>query len=50
MNQRFQASLANDPDLSLTVSLTNVLIFNVKKLTFCSHYSFIFFFFFDTII
>ncbi len=29
MNQRFQGSLANDPDLFITISLTNVLIFTV---------------------
>ena len=29
MNQRFQATLANDPDLKITISLTNVLIFKV---------------------
>jgi hypothetical protein len=31
MNQRFQASLKNDPDLMLTISLTNVLIIRVKE-------------------
>jgi hypothetical protein len=31
MNQRFQASLKNDPDLMLTISLTNVLIIIVKN-------------------
>ena len=29
MNQRYQASLKNDPDLMLTISLTNVLIIKV---------------------
>ena len=30
MNQRFQASLANDPDLMLTINLANVLIITVR--------------------
>ena len=30
MNQRFQGSLVNDPDLFLTISLTNVLIITVN--------------------
>ena len=30
MNQRFQGTLVNDPDLMISVSLTNVLILNVK--------------------
>ena len=30
MNQRFQGTLINDPDLMISVSLTNVLILNVK--------------------
>ena len=29
MNQRYQASLKNDPDLMLAISLTNVLIIKV---------------------
>ena len=33
MNQRFYNSLINDPDLMLTVSLANVLIFNDDSLT-----------------
>lgn len=32
MNQRYQATLANDRDLMLTISLTNVLIIKVKIL------------------
>ncbi len=31
MNLRYQASLKNDPDLMITVSLTNVLIFKVNR-------------------
>lgn len=34
MNQRYQGTLANDPDLMLTISLTNVLIFNVDTKVF----------------
>jgi hypothetical protein len=33
INSRYQASLATDPDLMLTVSLANVLIFNDDSLT-----------------
>ena len=31
MNLRYQASLQNDPDLMITVSLTNVLMFKVNR-------------------
>jgi len=30
MNLRYQATLQNDPDLMITVSLTNVLMFKVN--------------------
>ena len=30
MNQRYQGTLANDPDLFITISLTNVLIITVN--------------------
>ena len=31
MNQRFQNSLKNNQNMMITISLTNVLIFNVNK-------------------
>jgi hypothetical protein len=31
MNLRYQASFQNDPDLMITVSLTNVLMFKVNR-------------------
>jgi hypothetical protein len=33
INARYQASLASDPDLMLTVSVANILIFNDDSLT-----------------